>query len=40
VVDGARCGEAGRGGVRMDLATPEPVLTEIVTRMAAVLARR
>ncbi len=40
VVDGARCGAAGRGSVRMDLATPEPVLTEIVARMAAVLARR
>ncbi|MGY1731089.1 MalY/PatB family protein [Geodermatophilus sp. SYSU D01045] len=39
VVDGARCGEAGRGAVRLNLATPEPVLTAIVGRMAGVLAR-
>ncbi|SNS22016.1 cystathione beta-lyase [Geodermatophilus saharensis] len=38
VVDGARCGAAGRGAVRMDLATPEPVLAAIVERMATVLA--
>ncbi|MGY1829523.1 MalY/PatB family protein [Geodermatophilus sp. SYSU D01180] len=37
VVDGARCGEAGRGAVRLNLATPEPVLTAIVERMAGVL---
>src|SRR3712207_3530906 len=37
VVDGARCGAAGRGAVRMDLATPEPVLAAIVERMATVL---
>ncbi len=37
VVDGARCGDAGRGAVRIDLATPEPVLTAVVERMAAVL---
>jgi cystathionine beta-lyase len=37
VVDGARCGAAGRGAIRMDLATPEPVLTAIVERMAAAL---
>ncbi|MGY1785011.1 MalY/PatB family protein [Geodermatophilus sp. SYSU D00698] len=37
VVDGARCGEAGRGAVRLNLATPEPVLTTIVERMAGVL---
>ena len=37
VVDGARCGAAGRGAVRLNLATPEPVLTAIVERMAAAL---
>jgi cystathionine beta-lyase len=37
VVDGVRCGAAGRGAVRIDLATPEPVLTAIVARMGAAL---
>ncbi len=40
LVDGARCGAAGRGAVRLNLATPEPVLTAIVERMAAVLGGR
>ena len=35
LTDGAACGEAGRGHVRLNFATPRPVLTEIVRRMAA-----
>ncbi len=34
VTDGAACGEAGRGYVRVNFATPRPVLAEIVRRMA------
>lgn len=34
VVDGAECGEAGRGHVRFNLATPLPVLREAIIRMA------
>lgn len=37
VVEGTRCGEAGC--VRLNFATPRPVLSEIVTRMARALAR-
>jgi cystathionine beta-lyase len=33
VVDGAECGEAGRGHVRFNLATPLPVLREAIARM-------
>lgn len=33
LTDGARCGEVGRGHVRMILATPTPILTEILTRL-------
>jgi cysteine-S-conjugate beta-lyase len=32
--DGAACGEAGRGHARLNFATPRPILTEIVRRMA------
>jgi len=35
LTDGAACGEAGRGHVRLNFATPRPVLAEIVRRMAA-----
>lgn len=35
LVDGAECGAPGAGHVRLNLATPRPVLTEIVARMAA-----
>ncbi|MGZ4612454.1 MAG: MalY/PatB family protein [Kineosporiaceae bacterium] len=35
LVDGADCGTAGAGHVRLNLATPRPVLREIVDRMAA-----
>ena len=34
LTDGADCGDAGRGYVRLTLATPRPVLREIVRRMA------
>jgi cystathionine beta-lyase len=34
VVDGAECGEAGRGYVRANFATPLPILERAVTRMA------
>jgi cystathionine beta-lyase len=34
VIDGALCGEAGRGHVRLNFATPRPILTEIIRRMA------
>ena len=34
LTDGAACGEAGRGHVRLNFATPRPILTEIVRRMA------
>jgi cystathionine beta-lyase len=33
VVDGAECGEAGQGFVRLNFATPLPLLREAVTRM-------
>ena len=35
LTDGAACGEGGGGHVRLNFATPRPVLTEIVRRMAA-----
>ncbi len=38
LVDGARCGEAGRGAVRLNFATPRPVLERIVERMGDALA--
>jgi cystathionine beta-lyase len=34
LTDGAACGESGRGHVRLNFATPRPILTEIVRRMA------
>ncbi|WP_375405396.1 MalY/PatB family protein [uncultured Amnibacterium sp.] len=34
LTDGAACGEAGRGFARIILATPQPVLDEIVDRLA------
>jgi cystathionine beta-lyase len=40
LTDGAACGEAGRGHVRLNFATPRPILAEIVRRLAdAVTAR-
>lgn len=38
--DGATFGAPGRGFARLNLATPRPVLREIVDRIAAALARR
>jgi cysteine-S-conjugate beta-lyase len=35
LTDGAACGEAGRGHVRLNFATPQPILAEIVQRMGA-----
>jgi len=35
LTDGAACGEGGVGHVRLNFATPRPVLAEIVRRMAA-----
>jgi cystathionine beta-lyase len=35
MTDGAACGDSGRGHVRLNFATPRPVLTEIVRRLAA-----
>lgn len=37
---GVECGEAGSGCVRLNLATPQPILDEIVDRMASALSRR
>jgi cystathionine beta-lyase len=37
LIDGAECGAAGAGHVRLNLATPRPVLRTIVERMAASL---
>lgn len=37
LVDGALCGEAGRGCARINFATPRPVLREAVDRIAAAL---
>ena len=34
LTDGAACGEAGRGHVRLNFATPRPILAEIISRMA------
>jgi cystathionine beta-lyase len=37
VVDGPAFGEGGAGSFRLNFATPQPVLTEMVERIAAVL---
>jgi cystathionine beta-lyase len=39
LTDGAACGDAGRGHVRLNFATPRPILTEIVRRMAEAVNR-
>jgi cysteine-S-conjugate beta-lyase len=39
LVDGPECGPPGRGHVRLNFATPRPVLETIVDRMAASLGR-
>jgi cysteine-S-conjugate beta-lyase len=38
VNDGADCGEAGRGHVRLNFATPRPILAEIVRRLTEAVA--
>ena len=40
LTDGAACGEAGRGHVRLNFATPRPILAEIVRRMADAVSAR
>jgi cystathionine beta-lyase len=40
LVDGPECGAPGAGHVRLNFATPRPVLTTIVERMAAAVAGR
>jgi cystathionine beta-lyase len=40
MVDGPECGAPGAGHVRLNFATPRPVLTTIVDRMAEALRRR
>jgi len=35
--DGALCGDAGRGFLRLNFATPRPILTEMIRRMATAL---
>jgi len=40
VVDGPACGDGGAGSFRLNFATPQPVLAEIVERIAAVLNSR
>ncbi|WP_460702124.1 hypothetical protein [Myceligenerans halotolerans] len=36
--DGALCGEAGQGFLRLNLATPRPILREALTRMGTAVA--
>jgi cystathionine beta-lyase len=40
LTDGAACGDAGRGHVRLNFATPRPILAEIVRRLADATADR
>jgi cystathionine beta-lyase len=40
LTDGLLCGASGRQYVRLNVATPRPVLTEVVERMGAALAAR
>jgi cystathionine beta-lyase len=40
LTDGAACGEAGHGHVRVNFATPRPVLAEIVRRLAGAVGGR
>jgi cysteine-S-conjugate beta-lyase len=40
VVDGPACGDGGAGSFRLNFATPQPVLAEMVERVAAVLNSR
>ncbi len=38
LTDGGDCGQAGRGHVRLNFATPRPILAEIVRRLAEAIA--
>lgn len=38
LTDGALCGDAGRGHIRLNIATPTPILREILDRMGAAVA--
>lgn len=38
IIDGALCGEAGRGFIRLNMGTPLPILEEIVERLGAAVA--
>jgi cysteine-S-conjugate beta-lyase len=40
LVDGAACGEAGSGHVRLNFATPRPIIKEMVRRMAEAVHHR
>lgn len=40
VVDGAECGDAGRGFVRLTFATPRPILERALSRMSHAIDRR
>lgn len=40
LTDGAACGDAGKGHVRLNFATPRPILAEIVHRLADAVATR
>ncbi|MFE4196971.1 MalY/PatB family protein [Paenarthrobacter sp. NPDC056912] len=40
LIDGSACGEAGKGFVRLNFATPRPILTKMLERMGASLAAR
>jgi len=40
LTDGAACGDAGKGHVRLNFATPRPILAEIVRRLAGAVASR
>ena len=40
LTDGATCGDAGKGHVRLNFATPRPILAEIVRRLSDAVASR
>jgi cysteine-S-conjugate beta-lyase len=40
LTDGAACGDAGKGHVRLNFATPRPILAEIVRRLCDAVASR
>jgi cystathionine beta-lyase len=40
LTDGAACGDAGKGHVRLNFATPRPILAEIVHRLAGAVTTR